>query len=126
MSLGKAMIYTGMLDRELQSQTIEWLRFPMTVGVVFIHSSGHSLGTGRGVWVYEYIRRVMSFTVPEICVPTFLFLSGYLFFYGMNEWSKSNYFIKVRKRIRSLIIPYVLWNFIAMLGGGHICGFVFL
>lgn len=47
-------------------------------------------------------------------VPVYFFISGYLFFLGGN-FSLGKYFNKVRNRIKSLLIPYVIWNSIAII-----------
>jgi Acyltransferase family. len=41
-------------------------------------------------------------------------LSGYLFFYGF-EWSKERYFLKLKSRIKTLLIPFLFWNICSLL-----------
>ena len=41
-------------------------------------------------------------------------MSGYLFFQGV-EWSLAVYKTKIRKRIHSLLIPFLFWNVITIL-----------
>jgi peptidoglycan/LPS O-acetylase OafA/YrhL len=41
--------------------------------------------------------------------------SGYLFFYNIKEWNKTVYAKKLKSRIKTLLIPYVLWNTISVL-----------
>lgn len=44
-------------------------------------------------------------------VPLFFFISGYLYFRGGNEgFSVNQYITKTRNRIKSLLVPYLLWN----------------
>jgi peptidoglycan/LPS O-acetylase OafA/YrhL len=40
--------------------------------------------------------------------------SGYLFFYNIKEWNKIVYIEKLKSRIKTLLIPYVLWNTISV------------
>ena len=47
-------------------------------------------------------------------VPVFFIISGYLFFQNITEFKKEAYSSKVKSRIRTLLIPYLLWNFIAL------------
>jgi membrane-bound acyltransferase YfiQ involved in biofilm formation len=41
--------------------------------------------------------------------------SGYLFFYKFNEWKTDLYLNKIRKRIKTLFVPYVIWNSLLIL-----------
>jgi len=36
--------------------------------------------------------------------------SGYLFFFKTNIWNKEIYIKKIKTRIKTLLIPYILWN----------------
>jgi len=45
--------------------------------------------------------------VTSIAVPSFFILSGYLFYRNYNI---SDTFVKYKSRIRSLLIPYIIWN----------------
>lgn len=48
-----------------------------------------------------------------MAVPTFFFMSGYLFFLKIERFSFSIWSGKIKNRFRSLLIPYILWNIIA-------------
>jgi len=106
----------------LQSKTIDWLRFPLVVAVVF----GHSFGLPKkidvydinwssitGIDLYNLLRIFFSHVLPHIAVPTFFLISGYLFFYKLNEWNMKVYINKVKKKVHTLIIPYLIWNLIS-------------
>ena len=54
--------------------------------------------------------------IARLAVPTFFLISGYFFFYQLKKWDKSVYFGKLRKRLHTLLIPYLLWNGIPVLG----------
>ena len=47
-------------------------------------------------------------------VPIYFFISGYLFFLG-GGFSLSKYIEKLRRRIKSLLIPYIIWNTLAII-----------
>ena len=107
-------------NNTLLSQTIDYLRFPLTVGVVFAHSyighmsihgvdysvSSHSLA--------DFIMIFFSQVFGRITVPLFFFISGYLFFYKTG-FNKQIYKKKLNRRFQSIIIPYLIWNFIGFL-----------
>ena len=40
--------------------------------------------------------------------------SGYLFFNKIKEWNKKVYFLKIKTRLRTLLIPYILFNLVAI------------
>jgi surface polysaccharide O-acyltransferase-like enzyme len=104
----------------VSSERLNILRFPLIVGVVFIHAYGSSLGfSGVEVGVAQvtpFVRFVEDFIsqgVARIAVPLFFLMSGYLFFVGF-EWSLKNYLGKVRTRIKTLLIPFLFWNLLVL------------
>jgi surface polysaccharide O-acyltransferase-like enzyme len=99
---------------------IDLLRFPLIVGVVFIHNyasavhlaQGGAIGLAHGsVWV-EFVRFFISQGVARVAVPLFFLISGYLFFYG--EWSWSRYIGKIERRASTLLIPFLFWNLLTL------------
>lgn len=110
-----------MNNNDIISHTIDRLRFPLICGVVFIHSqikgdipiSGQSVSAPDELW-YEAIINLFSYVIPSIAVPIFFIISGYLFF-KEGTLNKNLYLIKLKKRFRSLVIPYLLWNTLALL-----------
>ena len=53
---------------------------------------------------------MISGVFAQLAVPIFYLLSGYLFFAGFS-WSFKNYLTKLKKRIRTLLIPFLFWSF---------------
>lgn len=106
---------------ELQYKTFEWLRFPLIVGVVFIHSFGSPFDYDSldftnlsGLDYYNLFRVSISHVLTHICVPTFFFISGFLFYRGLEDWNHNTYFQKLRKRVKSLLVPFLIWNTISI------------
>lgn len=105
-----------------QSKTINWLRFPLIVLVVYIHNYESAYDYSpiinwtsiTSIDIYEIIRIFFSKVISHIAVPSFFFISGYLFFYKTKEFTKKVYLSKLTKRIYTLLIPYILWNIIAI------------
>ena len=104
---------------DLQSRTIDTLRFPLMLGVVFIHSAfmSYFYPDGRTVFdlenmpVYSLAAYIFSDNLGQIAVPLFFFMSGYLFFYGNGGgFGWRGYLVKLKKRCRTLLVPYVVWN----------------
>ena len=110
-----------MTDDELLSKTISYLRFPLTVGVAFIHFDlsqgldikGLTYGLNNPDW-YFFIINLISGTLATTGVPLFLVISGYLFFYR-KDFSGDVYKQKLKSRAKTLLVPFILWNVIAIL-----------
>lgn len=109
-------------DDELQSRTIAFLRFPLIVGVVLIHAYFSDL-TISGTKLLDIETLPLTFNVSyffsqilsRIAVPLFYFISGFLFFYKTNEFNGNVYLAKLKKRARSLLVPYIFWNLLMLL-----------
>ena len=111
-----------MTNEELQSKTIGFLRFPLIVGVVLIHSyfnevviNGVDLMADGHFPIYTQVSYLFSEILSRIAVPLFFFISGFLFFYKVSAFTKSVYFQKLKKRVRTILVPYVLWNLLVAL-----------
>lgn len=90
------------------SKTITFLRFPLIVAVVFIHTGLREEGEFP---IYDMLYHAISDELSGIVVPLFFFISGFLFFFH-SDFSKQTYIHKLRKRIYTLLIPYLFWNLI--------------
>ena len=104
-------------NEEILSQTIAFLRFPLIVGVVLIHSKvnnvvikGVQLIPPDGHWFYDNISYLFSDIFAAVAVPLFFFISGFLFFYKTTAFTKSVYAKKLKRRVHTLLIPYIFWN----------------
>lgn len=111
-----------MTESKLMSQTISYLRFPLTVAVVFIHFNisrkgisvhGINYGINNPDW-YFYLINLFSYVIASIAVPLFFFISGYLFF-NKTEFNANIYKSKLLSRTKTLLVPFVLWNLIAII-----------
>lgn len=97
---------------DLQSKTISFLRFFLIIGVVFIHSradiflfeSRHL--DSKQIPLFCFTKSLFSNILPEVSVPLFFLISGFLFFYNIN-FTKVNYLNKINSRIKTIFIPYI-------------------
>lgn len=98
------------------------MRFPLIVIVVMIHTcqdadnfaiQGRPFGEGFGTWYFALLYW-MAESFGRLAVPCFFAISGYLFFYGVKQFGIDEYGQKVKRRIWSLLIPYVLWTLLMM------------
>lgn len=108
-----------MKENTIESYTIDLLRFPMAVMIMLLHSSfTHELKNGISIFdgidapVYEFIDKLFVGNITNIAVPLFFMISGYLFFLKTNDFTFAEYKVKIHKRIKSLLLPYFLWNII--------------
>lgn len=106
----------------LQSKTIDCIRFPLVVMVVFIHMNPNVVNLPDAKFdffsmqgLYNFVGILFSHTLPSIAVPTFFFISGFLFFINIQDWSWNKYKKKLKNRIKTLLIPYLMWNLVPFL-----------
>ena len=103
-------------------KVFDWLRFPLIAGVVFIHSFGIPFDYEAldflnlsGIDCYNLFRVSISKVLAHVCVPTFYFISGYLFFKGLETWDVEKYKQKLKRRVKTLLVPFLIWNTISIL-----------
>lgn len=104
-----------MLSRPL-SHTLGFLRLPLILGVVMIHcifiSDIEPLAPSQ--LLFGEIIKIFHAMVLSLCVPTFFVISGMLFFRHGPTLSLTDYTGKLKSRVRTLLIPYFLWNLIGL------------
>lgn len=92
-------------------QIFDWLRFPLIIGVIFIHNhqfSNNCISSG-----YKWggvVIELFSQEIGRLSVPIFFIISGYLFFHNIDALTTEIWIQKLKRRIKSLLIPYLIWN----------------
>lgn len=109
------MLESYIVEQNIESKTISWLRFVMAALVVILHAKDWFYPSGEYIY-YNLIRIVVSDGVCRLAVPTFFLISGYLYYKNIHKFSSIYDFWKNQnlKRIKSLLIPYLLWNIIGI------------
>ena len=104
------------------SQTIAVLRFPLIVAVVLLHTYiidrpiGGTIYVAHGQYpVFELFAHIYQSEFGNMSVPLFFFISGFLFFSGMDKFSWRIIGKKLKKRVHSLFIPFFIWNVVFIL-----------
>lgn len=100
-------------NKSIESEVIDLLRLPLCIGVVFLHTYTNTQTVAwlnEGKPLYQNICYIFSLGFGEIGVPLFFFISGYLFFRN-TKLTFDVYRKKVKSRMRSLLLPYLFWNF---------------
>lgn len=91
------------------SNAISWLRFPLIFLIILLHC--YSVQRLEGSHEnYFKVLYPFSLWLGETGVPGFFFISGFLFFL-----SKKTYSQKLKTRVHTLLIPYLLWNLILLI-----------
>lgn len=103
---------------ETESRTIDCIRPLLAFMVVGLHVRPY-YADGTELFFngwYDAAIIVIYRILFSVAVPAFFFISGFLFFSKLKDWDNSIWKDKIRKRIKTLLIPYIIWNLIAILG----------
>jgi surface polysaccharide O-acyltransferase-like enzyme len=88
------------------SDKIKILSLASILIVLYIHSGFHS-NEIEGMAFNNYVQKMISGMIGRCAVPLFYIISGYLFFYKVPNGIYS-IFEKMKKRVRTLVIPYII------------------
>ena len=107
----------------LASKKLTLVGYICALLVVLIHSSGYKYfhideGSIGSTFIVNLID-ILTIDLPKASVSVFFMMSGFLFFNGVANITKgtikSFFREKYIKRIKTLLIPYLLWNVIWLL-----------
>ncbi|MGC6177761.1 acyltransferase family protein [Lacrimispora sp. 38-1] len=92
-----------------------WFTFLYSILVIWVHSYNAVLFLGKTTIAYrvDMLERFWGDTVAQIAVPGFFLISSYLFFRG---FTMEKLWVKWNSRIRSILVPYIMWNLLYYLG----------
>lgn len=103
-----------MVESNYLSQKFKILSFLSSIMVVFIHAYSlhinikgitHSVELNVFSFIQSYIINLF-----QIAVPMFFMISGYFVFYNITVLTFKNFIGKIKKRFRTLIIPFIFWS----------------
>lgn len=106
-----------LIDRNSQqSVCIDRVRVVFAVLLVIRHGFAISLPSMpvSDLTLLNGIKLVIAAFLSDLIVPVYFFISGYLFFFGVNDLTWNVYSKKLKKRIKSILIPYLVWNAIGV------------
>jgi succinoglycan biosynthesis protein ExoH len=111
---------------DLDRRRINYLRLVLVLALVFLHYGGvyqSDYSPYRGYQgqelpaasIFISFMLFLGFTA----VPAMSSISGFLFFQGANAAQPPNFVRKLKRRVASLVIPYLLWGtFFSVIGYG--------
>lgn len=101
----------------LDSKTISFLKVALLFGVIFVHMNPHTEALGDAKFkllslqgITNFISIYISYVWAFAAVPTYFLLSGYLFWKEGSPWNWQLFGNKIKSRIFTLLIPFLLWN----------------
>ena len=94
-------------NKKYLSETIGVLRFPLMVAVVLSHIFIPNIENHLLINIYD---KYINSSFVYITVHLFFFISGFLFFYGIDKFGIAEYWICLKKRIKRLVLPYLFWG----------------
>ena len=89
------------------SRKISVLSMICILGVLVIHTP---FTEAEGFALASFIQRFVGGQLVRFSVPLFFLISGYLFFINVSKGNFLLIWTKLRRRVRSLIVPYFIWN----------------
>lgn len=104
-----------MIEQKI-TETLKLASFFSIILVILIHASNiHLITEDKSDIVYQIsflIQEIISMKIGLSAVPFFFLASGYLFY---QKYTHTSYFPKIKKRINTLLLPYLFWSSIVVL-----------
>lgn len=100
----------------LRTQSLDLLRLPLALFVVTVHvfdTTGVTLLEGKHLDttcypIFMALNAFIDAFVRGVSVPVYFFISGYVFFLNV-DWGRQTYIRKLKNRVKTLFIPYIVW-----------------
>lgn len=105
---------------DLRKASLDLLRFPLAIVVVIVHVFGPDAAPVEYSYWYQNFRlfhglnQFVDAFLRGISVPIYFFISGFVFFIN-TDFNKKVYIGKLKNRIKTLLVPYIVWNTAAIL-----------
>lgn len=100
-----------MSEQSLNSMSVNVLRFPLAIMILVGHVLYMPVVGGS---LYELLNKSLYGFIEEYAVSIYFFIAGYVFFYNIVSFDRETYFYKLKKRIKTIVVPYLIWNTIAI------------
>lgn len=89
--------------------------FLCTIMVLYRHSVNYLafFNSWTGVGINKIVQGTIGY-MTEIAVPFFYMVSGF-FFFKYTYYEKNNFIIMIKKKCKTLLLPFIIWNIIGAL-----------
>ena len=110
-----------MTEKQFRNKTT-FVTFFLSLLVVFIHSYNIDLYLGAGPYgtapdrAAAFLEHFIGDVLGPVAVPGFFMMSAYLFYRNVSWNSLPD---KMLRRVKSVLIPYIIWNFLYYMG--YVC-----
>ena len=103
------------MEEKYFENKIIWFTFLYSLLVIWVHSYNAVLFLGKTSIAFQIdsLERFFGDTVAQIAVPGFFLTSSYLFF---RSFTFDRTWVKYQSRIKSILLPYISWNFLYYFG----------
>jgi peptidoglycan/LPS O-acetylase OafA/YrhL len=99
-------------------KAIEYIRGISMLGVIGIHTGAYSLSNPKvNVHLFALLEIITRFSVP-----IFFFVSAFGLFITQDLTAKLNYSSFIARRLRTVLLPYIVWSFLYMIHYTFISG----
>ena len=96
------------------SSKIKLISLICTIMVVYRHAHTYEAFEGDASWKpYGLIAHGITY-VTSIAVPYFFLISGF-FFFKQSYYTDGNYWAMLKKKARTLLVPFLIWNLLAFI-----------
>lgn len=99
------------------SQALNLLRFPLAVVILIVHVFGRKPAgfSDSDLPIFNLVKSFIESFLHWQSVPIYFFISGFVFFIGLQKWDNGKWIKKLQNRKKSLLIPYIIWNTLSFL-----------
>ena len=107
-----------MTEKQFRNKTT-FVTFLLSLLVVFIHRYNIDLYLGAGPYgtapdrAAAFLEHFIGDVLGPVAVPGFFMMSAYLFYRNVSWSSLPD---KMLRRVKSVLIPYIIWNFLYYMG----------
>lgn len=99
-----------------ESTVFDFMRFPLIVMIIFIHCQGVEVNLQiNHLELLDNIKFFFSGILTPAAVPCFFFISVFFCFYKYKSYHIDDYLKLLKRKAKTLVIPYFSWIFIAFL-----------
>jgi fucose 4-O-acetylase-like acetyltransferase len=101
------------------SDKLKAISFISMILVVYLHAYNLTVNIGSETFLINqsynsFIQNFIYQGVTRIAVPLFFAISGYLFFINIKKGHYSVFLSKMKTRLRTLVMPYLIWSILGL------------